>query len=82
MECGGRHETEASHPRIGDQKTRRGERLLNQDHDVAEVCRHLEITQSTRHRWRNQYGDMRANDAKRLKELGKENTQLKSIVAT
>jgi putative transposase len=48
---------------------------------VAEVCRRLEITQSTWHRWRNQYGGMKANDARRLKELEKENTQLQRIVA-
>jgi transposase-like protein len=48
---------------------------------VAEVCRQLEITQSTWHRWRTQYGGMKANDAKRLKELEKENVRLKRIVA-
>ena len=49
--------------------------------DLAEVCRHLEITESTWHRWRNQYGGMKADDAKRLKELEKENQRLKRIVA-
>jgi len=58
-----------------------GEKLLNQGNDISEVCRQLEITQSTWHRWRNQFGAMLANDAKRLKELEKENTQLKRIVA-
>ena len=48
---------------------------------MAEVCRQLEITQSTWHRWRTQYGGMKANDAKRLKELEKENVRLKRIVA-
>ena len=62
-------------------KLAEGEKLLNQGEDIAEVCRQLEITQSTWHRWRNQYGGMKANDAKRLKELEKENTQLKRIVA-
>ena len=62
-------------------KLAEGEKLLNQGGDIAEVCRQLEITQSTWHRWRNQYGGMKANDAKRLKELEKENTQLKRIVA-
>ena len=62
-------------------KLAEGERLLNQGDDIAGVCRQLEITQSTWHRWRNQYGGMKANDAKRLKELEKENTQLKRIVA-
>jgi hypothetical protein len=57
------------------------EKLLNKGHDVAEVCRQLEITLSTWYRWREPYGGMKANDAKRLKELEKENTQLKRIVA-
>jgi transposase-like protein len=62
-------------------KLAEGEKLLNRGGDVAEVCRQLEITESTWHRWRNQYGGMKASDAKRLKELEKENTQLKRIVA-
>ncbi len=61
-------------------KLAEGESLLNQVHDVAEACRQFEITQSTCHCWRNQYGGMKANDAKRLKELGKQNTPLKRIV--
>jgi putative transposase len=62
-------------------KLAEGEKLLNEGSEIAEVCRALEITQSTWHRWRNQYGGMKADDAKRLKELEKENTQLKRIVA-
>jgi putative transposase len=62
-------------------KLAEGEKLLNRGEDIAEVCRQLEITESTWHRWRNQYGGMKANDAKRLKELEKENGQLKRIVA-
>jgi transposase-like protein len=62
-------------------KLAEGEKLLNRGDDVAEVCRQLEITESTWHRWRNQYGGMKANDAKRLKELERENGQLKRIVA-
>ena len=42
---------------------------------------HLEITESTWHRWRNQYGGMKADDAKELKELRRENQRLKKIVA-
>ncbi len=45
------------------------------------MARHLEITESTWHRWRNQYGGMKADDVKRLKELEKENQRLKRIVA-
>jgi putative transposase len=49
--------------------------------NLEEITRHLEITESTWHRWRNQYGGMKADDAKRLKELEKENGRLKRIVA-
>jgi hypothetical protein len=45
------------------------------------VCRQLEIAESTWHRWKAQYGGMKANDAKRLKELETENGRLKRIVA-
>ncbi len=62
-------------------KLAEGEKLLNRGEEIAEVCRQLEITESTWHRWRNQYGGMKANDAKKLKELEKENVQLKRIVA-
>ena len=62
-------------------KLAEGEKLLAQGQTLAEVCRHLEITESTWHRWRNQYGGMKANDAKRLKELENENRRLKRIVA-
>ena len=62
-------------------KLAEGDKLLNQGSDIAEVCRQLEITESTWHRWKNQYGGMKANDAKRLKELENENRRLKRIVA-
>ena len=45
------------------------------------MCRHLEIAESTWHRWVAQYGGMKANDAKRLKELEAENARLKKLVA-
>lgn len=45
------------------------------------MCKHLEISEQTWHRWRNQYGGMKADDVKRLKELEKENMRLKKIVA-
>lgn len=62
-------------------KVREGERLLNEGNDLAEVLRHLEITESTWNRWRNQYGGMKAEEAKRLKELGRENSRLKKLLA-
>ena len=48
---------------------------------VPEVARKLGISEATLHRWRNHYGGMKANAMKRLKELEKENTRLKKIVA-
>ena len=61
-------------------KLAEGDKLLNQGQSVEEVSRHLEITESTWHRWKNQYGGMKADDAKRLKELEKGNQRLKRIV--
>jgi len=48
---------------------------------MAQVCQKLEVCEQTFHRWRNQYGGMKANDAKRLKELEIENRRLKKAVA-
>ena len=62
-------------------KLREADRLLGEGKDLAEVARHLQVTESTYHRWRNQFGGMKADDAKRLRELGRENTRLKRIVA-
>lgn len=57
------------------------DRLLGEGKTIEEVCRELEVTESTFHRWRNQFGGMKADDAKRLKELERENAGLKKIVA-
>jgi putative transposase len=62
-------------------KLAEGEKLLGEGKPLDEVVRHLEITESTWHRWRNQYGGMKADDAKKLKELERENVRLKRIVA-
>jgi len=48
---------------------------------IAAVCQKLAVSEPTFHRWRNQYGGMKANDVKRLKELEAENARLKKIVA-
>jgi len=48
---------------------------------VEEVCRQLGIADSSYHRWKNQYGGMKADEVRRLKDLGKENERLKQIVA-
>jgi putative transposase len=62
-------------------KLAEGDKLLAQGQSIEEVARHLEVTEATWYRWRNQYGGMKADDAKRLKELEKENQRLKRIVA-
>ncbi len=62
-------------------KLREAERLLAQGKDVAEVTKALEISEQTYQRWRNQYGGLKADDAKRLRELERESTRLKRIVA-
>lgn len=62
-------------------KLKEADRMLNEGSDVAAVARHLQITETTYHRWRNHYGGMKAVDAKRLKELERENAQLKRLVA-
>jgi transposase-like protein len=55
--------------------------MLGEGAELAEVCRHLQVSEATFHRWRNQYGGMKADDTKRLKELERENARLKRIVA-
>jgi putative transposase len=62
-------------------KLREAERLQGEGRSIAEVTKALEISEQTFHRWRAQYGGMKADDAKRLKELERENAQLKRIVA-
>ncbi len=62
-------------------KLREADRLLNEGKDLAEVVRHIEVSEPTYHRWRAQYGGMKADDAKRLRELERENGRLKRIVA-
>jgi putative transposase len=62
-------------------KLREADRLLGEGRGIAEVARALEVSEVTYHRWRNQYGGMKAEDVKRLKELERENQRLKAIVA-
>jgi putative transposase len=62
-------------------KLAEADKLLAAGKSIEEVARHLEITDSTYHRWRNQYGGMKASDAKRLKALESENARLKKLLA-
>ena len=62
-------------------KLREADRLLAEGLEVPEVAKQLEISEATYHRWRAQYGGLKADDAKRLKELQAENTRLKRLLA-
>ena len=62
-------------------KLREAERMLGEGKTIAEAAKELGVSEQTFHRWRNQYGGMKADDVKRLKELERENRQLKAIVA-
>lgn len=62
-------------------KLREAEVWLSQGATVADVCKRLEVSEQTYHRWRNQFGGMKGPDMKRLKELERENGRLKRLVA-
>ena len=62
-------------------KLREADRMLGEGTELPEVCKALEVSEATYHRWRAQFGGMKADDVKRLKELERENAQLKRIVA-
>ena len=62
-------------------KLREADALLGGGASIGQVCQKLGVAEATFHRWRNQYGGMKANDAKRLKELERENARLKKLVA-
>lgn len=62
-------------------KLRDADAMLNAGKDEAAVLQALEVSESTYQRWRNQYGGMKSEEAKRLKTLEEENRRLKQIVA-
>lgn len=62
-------------------KLRDGEAMLNAGKDLAAVLQALEVSEATWIRWRSQYGGMKSEEAKRLKELEDENRRLKQLVA-
>lgn len=63
------------------QKLSEADRLLNAGQSVGQVLQALGVSEATYHRWRNQYGGMKASEAKRLKELEAENARLKKLLA-
>ena len=62
-------------------KLREAEVLLSQGSTVGEASKKIEVTEQTYYCWRREYGGMRVDQARRLKELEKENSQLKKLVA-
>jgi transposase-like protein len=62
-------------------KLRDADAMLNAGQDLAVVLQSLEVSEATYHRWRNQYGGMKSEEAKRLKALEDENRRLKQLVA-
>ena len=62
-------------------KLREAEVLLAQGKPVPAVCKQLGVVEQTYYRWRKEYGGMKVDQAKRFKELEKENARLKRLVA-
>lgn len=62
-------------------KLRDADALLNAGKDLGAVLQALEVSEATLHRWRAQYGGMKAEEAVRLKKLEDENRRLKQLVA-
>jgi transposase-like protein len=62
-------------------KLREADTMLAAGKTIGQVCQALEVSEQTFHRWRNQYGGMKAEEAKRLKELEQQNKRLKKLLA-
>ena len=62
-------------------KLREADVLLSQGRSTEEISKMLEISKQTYYRWRKEYGGLNMTQAKRLKELEKENSRLKTLVA-
>ena len=62
-------------------KVRQAEADLAQGLSIAQVCQKLGVSEQTLHRWRNQYGGMKADEARRLKDLEAESARLQRLVA-
>ena len=60
---------------------RQAEVLSSQHKSVSEICREIGVSENTYYRWRKEYGGMGVDQARRLKELDRENTRLKRAVA-
>ena len=62
-------------------KLQEADAMLAGGKTLGQVCQALEVSEQTYHRWRKQYGGMKAQEAKRLRELEEENRRLKELLA-
>ena len=62
-------------------KLREAEIMVSQGTTIALICKKIGVTDQTYYRWRKEYGGMRVDQARRLKELEQENLRLKKVVA-
>ena len=62
-------------------KLREAEVLISQGQTVAQVCKQIGVTEQTYYRWRKEYGGLKTDQARRLKELERENGRLKRLLA-
>ena len=62
-------------------KLRQAEVMQAQGQTIAQACKAIGITEQTYYRWRKEYGGLKTDQAKRLKELERENARLKRLVA-
>jgi len=62
-------------------KLRLAEVELGKGTPIASVCKTLGVTETTYYRWRREYGGLKSDQAKRMKELERENARLKKLVA-
>ena len=62
-------------------KLREAEVLISKGQAISQVCKQIGITDQTYYRWRKEYGGLKTDQAKRLKELERENVRLKRLVA-
>ncbi len=62
-------------------KLREADGMIAAGKTIGQVCQSLEVSEQTFHRWRHQYGGMKSEEAKRLKELEDENKRLKKLLA-
>ena len=77
----GQHARRRHSPEQIIRKLREADRLLGEGQEVVAVAKQLQVSEQTLHRWRLQYGGLKADDAKRLKELGRRTRGWKRIVA-